>query len=193
MRATVVVLAFALAALGAAAPQSAIAAEDPASQPAAGSGAEESALPPEVIARLSPEQITSILRERELSRSKFPARPPDVLGAVLFFGTLLGMVLLSQIQATRRERLRQQTLLAMVEKGLEIPPGLVGRGASPASDLRRGLVLVGAGLGLSLLFAILRMNGQGAAGLWSVGLVPILMGAGYLIAWRVEARKNGGR
>ena len=165
-------------------------ASSPAARPP---GGDDLDLPPEALQKLSPEQITSVLREREQRRATFAGRPPDLAGSLLFFGTLLTVVLLGQVFATRRERIRQDTLRAMVEKGMEIPPGLVGARARRSSDLRNGLVLVGAGLGLSLTFALVRLNGQSGSGLWSIGLVPMLMGAGYLVAWRVDAGNTSGR
>ncbi len=194
-------LAAALSAMGAASPAYAAATL----VPAAGGDAQAPALAarqpapydldmaPEAVRKLSPEQIVSVLRERELRRATFSGRPPDVVGTTIFFGALVTMVLLAQVFATRRERIRQETLRAMVEKGIEIPPGLVGGGARRASDLRRGLVLVGAGLGISLVFALVHLNGQSGSGLWSIGLVPMLMGGGYLVAWRVEARNTSDR
>src|SRR5574337_1134673 len=89
-------------------------------------GVEDFAMPPEMVRKLSPEQIVSVLREREMRRATFAGRPADIVGGTLFFGALVTMVLLAQVFATRRERIRQETLRAMVDKGMEIPPGLVG-------------------------------------------------------------------
>ncbi len=82
-------------------------------------GANDFAMPPEMMEKLSPEQILSVLRERESTRR------PNVLIAIAVFGTLGGMVLLAQIYATRRERIRNETLRAMVDKGTDIPPDLM--------------------------------------------------------------------
>jgi hypothetical protein len=155
-------------------------------------GANDFAMPPEMIEKLSPEQIISVLREREMRRPRYSTRPPDILATTLFFGSLVAMVLLAQIYATRRERIRQETARAMVDKGMDVPPDLIVKRTDASSDLRRGLVLVGAGLGLSLVFAVVRLNGQSGSGLWSIGLVPILMGIGYLVVWRIETRNTSG-
>lgn len=184
------------AAVSTASPPFATGATPAASEPAHAArspGREDLDLPPEALQRLSPEQITSILREREQSRATFASRPPDLVGTILFFGTLVTVVLLVQVFATRRERLRQDTIRAMVDRGMEIPAGLVEVRARRSSDLRAGLVLVGAGLGISLAFALVRLEGQSGSGLWSVGLVPVLMGAGYLVAWRVAGGNGSGR
>ena len=121
------------------------------------------------------------------------APPADIVGTSIFFGALVTIVLLAQVFATRRERIRQETLRAMVDRGMEIPPGLIGDRARRSSDLRSGLVLVGAGVGVSLAFALVHLNGQSGSGLWSIGLVPMFMGGGYLVAWRVQARNTSDR
>lgn len=121
------------------------------------------------------------------------APPADIVGTSIFFGALVTIVLIAQVFATRRERIRQETLRAMVDRGMEIPPGLIGDRARRSSDLRSGLVLVGAGVGVSLAFALVHLNGQSGSGLWSIGLVPMFMGGGYLVAWRVQARNTSDR
>lgn len=140
------------------------------------------AMPPELVQKLSPEQILAVLRERETTRR------PHVLGTLAFFGTLACAVLLSQIYATRRERLRQETLRAMIDKGMDVPRDLIAKRRSPVCDLRRGLVLIGAGVGLSVLFALVHLEGERGSGLWSVGLIPILMGVGFLAVWRIDSK-----
>lgn len=148
-------------------------------------GGNDLAMPPELIEKLSPDQLMTILRERE--EGVHPGG--GVLVPIVFFATLAAIVLLAQMFATRRERMRQETLRALLEKGVDVPADLVAGRAGAPSDLRRGLVLVGAGLGLAIALAVV---GRGAAGLWSVGLVPVLMGAGYLAAWRIETRDRAG-
>lgn len=74
---------------------------------------------------------------------------------------------------------RHQTLRAMVEKGAQIPPELLApprRPPDPNRDLRRGILLVCAGLGLGLF--LLFEDGLDEAAL---GLIPIFVGVGYLI------------
>jgi hypothetical protein len=151
------------------------------------SGDDDLALSPEIVAKLSAAEIAALLRERERG-----LRPGGgILVPMAFFGTLAGIVLLSQLFATRRERLRQETLQAMVEKGSAVPEALLPGRSQPSSDLRRGLVLVGAGLGLSLMFSVVRVGGQLASGLWGIGLVPLLMGVGYLATWRIAGPGSG--
>lgn len=166
-------------------------ADDPAPVAVPGAAASRAfgdlAIPAETLQKLSPEQILSVLREREITRR------PNVLLAFAFFGTLAGIVLLSQACITRRERIRNETLRIAIDKGAGIPHDLFVKRPSPASDLRRGLVLIGAGLGLSVVFAVVHLDGQSSAGLWTVGLIPVLMGTAYLAVWRNETKDDLGR
>jgi hypothetical protein len=79
----------------------------------------------------------------------------------------------------------------LAEKGQPIPPALLAP-PTPAvkqrSDMRRGVVLCMVGLGLMLFFGAVN-DWEGGA--WSLGLIPFLIGAGYLIVWKLEGGLKG--
>lgn len=80
----------------------------------------------------------------------------------------------------RKTRLAHETMLKLAEQGMAIPPELIAPPTkSPASDLKVGIVLVAAGIGIGLFF--LEINGPK-----SIGGIPMLIGVGYIIAWIVE-------
>ena len=81
----------------------------------------------------------------------------------------------------RKHAQTQETLRLMIEKGAEIPPELLTPPVSQYGDLRRGLILVGAGLSLSIAIGLM----QGFGG-WQLGARshPAVHRAGYLIVWR---------
>ena len=79
---------------------------------------------------------------------------------------------------------RHETLRAMVDKGMEIPPRLLAeapRPANPRRDLRRGILLLSAGVGI-FLFLLIDEGGDDAA----LGFVPAFIGIGYLIVAKLE-------
>jgi hypothetical protein len=87
----------------------------------------------------------------------------------------------------RRTKLLHETLRAMVDKGVPIPPELLNTKTQSTprqrgNDLRRGLMCVGVGLGLVLM--ALATHGSGKIGF--AGFIPLFIGAAFLIAWRVE-------
>ena len=105
-----------------------------------------------------------------------------------FFAHLVGLVWLALLYGARIHRERQQTLRLMVEKGTDIPLDLLVRRRSPMADLRRGLLLLAGGVGL--LAFLMFFTAREAPRLWTVGLIPILVGAAFLVLWRLERRSD---
>ena len=58
-------------------------------------------------------------------------------------------------------------------------------GAAGTNDLRRGLVLVSTGIGLSLASLM------GSGGMSPAGLIPGFIGLGYLVSHRFAVKKPG--
>jgi hypothetical protein len=79
----------------------------------------------------------------------------------------------------------------MVERGQEVPAALF---APPPvvrarSDMRRGVVLVMIGIGLMIFFGAVN---EWEGGAWALGIIPFLIGAGYLAVWKLEAARSEG-
>ncbi len=152
-------------------------------------------LDPAVAARLSQEQLFELLQERERTRTQRAAIGKDpplvaiVVPVAFFLSLLLGLATTLQLRF-RKDRERHETIRRMVEKGMEVPAALLTPPALPVSDLRRGILLVSAGIGLAIF---LRLLHGVPPRLWTVGLVPLLLGLGYLVAWRLEARSRDTR
>ena len=90
------------------------------------------------------------------------------------------------------EQRRLELARKLIEKGFEPPDGLF---TAPARrDLRKGVVLVFAGLGLVVAGMMLGDRGMAAG-----GLIPAFIGIGYLVSHRLataeanaEAKRDGG-
>ena len=117
-------------------------------------------------------------------------REVDVVGIVgIVFGCAVPVAIVSIILYFRHRRVKMQheTMRAMIEKGMPIPPELLtkpnqdspsqDRPARVRNDLRGGLILVGVGAGLLML-----------AG--KVGWILVFIGAARLVVWLIEDRKN---
>jgi len=106
------------------------------------------------------------------------------------FGAPVAIVVMIGIFSMIATRMRQRTIRMMVEKGQPVPVELlapVTRGIRRRSDARRGVVWTMVGLGLMIWLAAVN-DWEGGA--WSFGLIPFLIGLGYLIVWKLENKKD---
>jgi hypothetical protein len=149
-------------------------------------------LDPEVLQRLSPEQILQLAREREITARERATQVPHVpaVATVSTIGlfTFLALVIIGTLWASAlKDRRKQDTLRAIIEKGGQIPPELLRPTRGLYSDLRRGIILIASGVGLTILLVSLRLP---RSGVWTAGLIPGLVGVGYMIAWYFEKRER---
>ena len=121
--------------------------------------------------------------------------PPQVIPIVAIsvlavFGAPVLIVAVIMYFGFSKNRMMHRTIRLMVEKGQPVPAALL---APPApvqrqrSDMRRGVVLVMVGLGLMLFLGAVN-DWEGGA--WSLGIIPFLIGAGYLLVWKLEGKKD---
>jgi Domain of unknown function (DUF6249) len=106
------------------------------------------------------------------------------------FGAPVLIVMVIGIFALIGSRMRQRTIRMMVEKGQPVPAELLApemRKVRRRSDARRGVVWTMVGLGLMIWLAAVN-DWEGGA--WSFGLIPFLIGLGYLIVWKLENKKD---
>ena len=106
------------------------------------------------------------------------------------FGAPVAIVVMIGIFSMIATRMRQRTIRMMVEKGQPVPAELLApatRGVRRRSDVRRGVVWTMVGFGLMIWLAAVN-DWEGGA--WSFGLIPFLIGLGYLIVWKLENKKD---
>ena len=103
--------------------------------------------------------------------------PVLVVGLIMFFNYW-------------KARSLHKTVREMVAKGQEVPAALF-TGPPPVirarSDMRRGVVLLMVGVGLMVFFGAVN-DWEGGA--WALGVIPFLIGAGYLLVWKLEGNKR---
>ena len=111
--------------------------------------------------------------------------------AVMLAPVLIVLILLRyRFQQTQA---RYRTLLQLADKGVELPPQLLVEPHTAYSERRRALVLIATGLGLMAMFLALPIrldNGLGASSLWGIGLLPLMIGLGYLASWWLNQRES---
>jgi hypothetical protein len=148
-------------------------------------------LPREILEKLDGDQIADILAAREETKlvlGNVGGYHADLVAILvplgLFLAILLGLIATLVLRYRKHAQL-QGTLRLMIEKGADIPPELIAPPVPPYGDLRRGVILIGAGLSLAILVGLVEGF---AGGEWAVGLIPAFVGAGYLFVWRLSRR-----
>ncbi len=120
----------------------------------------------------------------------FVAIPIVAIVFLSIFGAPVLIVIMIGLFALVGSRMRQRTIRMMVEKGQPVPAELLApelRHVRRRSDVRRGVVWTMVGLGLMIWLAAVN-DWEGGA--WSFGLIPFLIGLGYLIVWKLENKKD---
>ena len=106
-----------------------------------------------------------------------------ILGAMgIILGLLVPVMVVGLIlwYKTRRNQLMHDTALKLAETGLPVPASLFADQTGPFASLRTGVVLLMLGLGISLALYLCGIK------FWAVGIIPMFMGLGYLIVWKLE-------
>ena len=89
-----------------------------------------------------------------------------------------------------KSRMQHRTVRMLAEKGQPIPAALLAP-PTPAlrqrNDMRRGIVLVMVGIGVMLTFGA--WSGW-EGGAWALGVIPFVIGLGYLLVWKLEGEKK---
>lgn len=136
--------------------------------------------------RLTSDQLFHLLQQREQHRADESFDPTGVVVPVSFFSCALTAFLAWLLASHRKARQLHETVRLMVEKGAEIPQALLAPPARKPSDLRRGVILSTAGLGLAIFLAVL----PDVSGAWGAGLTLFCIGVGHLIVWRLQQGKG---
>jgi hypothetical protein len=103
--------------------------------------------------------------------------PVLIVAVILYFGF-------------SKTRMQHRTIRMLAEKGQPIPASLLAPPAPAVrqrSDMRRGVVLTMIGVGLMIFFGAVN---DWEGGSWSLGLIPLLIGVGYLMVWKLEGGKK---
>ena len=106
--------------------------------------------------------------------------------AGMFVGTFIPVMIVWLILRYRgqRNQLIYDSAVKLAEKGQPVPPELFANLNQPGSDLRRGVEL--AMLGIAISFGLCEVGAP-----WTFGLIPLFMGIGFLIVWKIERHEAG--
>jgi hypothetical protein len=115
-----------------------------------------------------------------------------MLAISLIFGTPILVVIAVLYAGYRKRRLVQETISQYLASGKDVPAEILesihGGGDKPKSYLQKGFVMVGAGVGIFLCFAIM-----GEIGIASLGVIPLFIGLAQILIWKLEKPENAPR
>src|SRR5262249_39154492 len=119
----------------------------------------------------------------ENSHEDIPAMVIPLVGIVFLtiFGAPVLIVMAIGLFTLLVSRSRQRTIRMMVEKGQPVPAELLAphtKALRQRSDVRRGVIWTMIGLGAMIFFGAVN---EWEGGVWSIGLIPFLIGLGYLM------------
>ncbi|HEX4534706.1 MAG TPA: DUF6249 domain-containing protein [Rhizomicrobium sp.] len=117
--------------------------------------------------------------------------PIEIFIPLVLTGAPVLIVLIAMRYRYQQTQARYTALLQLAEKGVELPAALLAEPSITYSERRRALVLIGGGLGLMAMFAVLPVtlaSGQSISSLWGIGLLPLMIGLGYLASWWLNRR-----
>jgi len=104
---------------------------------------------------------------------------------ILIFGTPIIIVIAVLRYRANRQRLINEMVMKLADKGQPIPPEVFLDPVKRKSDLRSSFSLIGAGLGLMGFFWFVDAHeGMG------IGLIPLMIGLGQLASWKIEQSRK---
>lgn len=140
--------------------------------------------PREAFDKLSPEQTERVLMAAIRGATKKEDSPAaDAIMLALLLTFVLSSFTIPMTLRNRRFKELQATMRLMIEKGLVIPDELIESGVDGSRvrrDARRGVLLLGLGVGL-MIFLLVQSSAS-----WGLGWIPLGLGAASLYLSRAE-------
>ncbi len=129
----------------------------------------------------------------DVLRDNFP-----VLIPILALMIPIVAIVAHYLTKSRREQAMHETIRELVKAGQPIPPELLRGGDFQDSDyeeqrrakqrngtLQGGVINLSVGVGLMVMFAVMRPGGW----LWAIGTIPFCLGIGLLVLWSFERKQ----
>ncbi|MBT3252750.1 MAG: hypothetical protein HN995_01070 [Candidatus Marinimicrobia bacterium] len=109
----------------------------------------------------------------------------DAFIPITMFLSFAAVAIAAMILKNQRRKIESSEILAAIEKGVEVKFPEVNR-----NRLLPGLVWLFLGIVMTLGMALAIPN-DAPAGMWVWGLIPVAVGAAYLIVYRIDEQKAG--
>ena len=131
--------------------------------------------------------VTNIIENATGPSNDIQSEIPSVaiIVPVAFFAFILLLIGIGQFFKYKRNKDRNNLFIKYLETGKDIPVELLKSESEGGSNLKRGIVLISVGIGVSAFFF-----SQDSSNAWTMGLIPFLLGIGYLVVHRLSTKKE---
>lgn len=155
----------------------------------------------EVVEKLSNEELIQLIKDVEYIKMQdnlsFTNDPNDKKNFVfqhlsnhtfvkgLIISLMIFIILLISIPFyfnLRKTKSFHRLIENFINKDQEIPSNIILSTYQSKSDIQKSIILISTGVGISIVVLLLEIGGR----IWSIGLIPIIIGLGYFIASRLE-------
>ena len=129
--------------------------------------------------------IEQLLHDREMAtRFADPSRTiTDFMPVIIFIFILIALYIPFYFNF-KKVKGRQLIINNLIEKGKEIPTELLSPTVKKnvRSDFHKGIILIALGLSLCIVLFVLKITNN----YWTIGLIPMFIGIGYLISFKFD-------
>jgi len=152
-------------------------------------------LPDAVVKKLDNKDLVEIIKFREkLAQDKEMAYAnmhlPNLTSefTATVWSILIGIFVLSLFAIPyyfnlKKVKARQLIITKLIEKDRDIPKELLAKPHNiRRSDLHKGIILIAFGLSISIVIFVLKNHSN----FWTIGLIPVFIGIGYLISFKLD-------
>ena len=154
----------------------------------------------DAVKKLDTKDIVEIIKyrekltqEKELANAKMNLPNLTSESTATIWSILIGVFILSLFSIPyyfnfKKAKARQEIITKLIEKDKEIPLELLARPQKTRrSDLHKGIVLIAFGLSICIVIFVLRIQSN----FWTIGLIPVFIGIGYLISFKLAHSSKG--
>lgn len=154
----------------------------------------------EVLKKLDSKEIVEIIKyqqqlqiDKEMA-FKMAVDPGQLMGKFIPTMPIIGFTFILLILTIplyfnfKKAKGRQLLINNLIEKGQEIPIELiVPEKRNVRTDLHKGILLISLGLSVCVVLFILNQTNN----YWTLGLIPLFIGIGYLISFKYDEANKG--
>ena len=116
--------------------------------------------------------------------SVMPSELTMTIGTILLFAFILSLLAIPFYFNLKKSKGRQQIINSLIEKDKEIPKELLLiTSKTGRSDFHKGIILIALGLSVSIVLMVLKIPNN----YWTIGLIPMFIGIGYLISFKFDS------